>query len=101
MKKSNIIKFLHIINIFRAENSLSPFSSLKANSGGSVGTPESLSSADSPNFCNQLADDSPIINRALIQNDEVMSDISYDSQPIKQMESDSLTDHSSSYSNDR
>lgn len=74
---------------------LSPFSSLAANSTGSVGTPESLSSADSPNFSSQLAEESsPSSSRTLVQSDDAsMSDSSNDPQllNVKSMESEDQT----------
>ena len=70
---------------------MSPFSSLNANSTGSVGTPESLSSADSPNFSNQMAEESsPSSSRTLLQSDDAsMSDSSNDPQQVKSMEAES------------
>lgn len=76
--------------LFRTETLLSPFSSLATNSTGSVGTPESLSSADSPNFSNQLAEESsPSSSRTLVQSDDAsMSDSSNDPHPVKSMDAD-------------
>lgn len=78
--------------VLRAETIVSPFTSMTANSTGSVGTPESLSSADSPNFSNQLTDESSpsSSSRALLQSDDAsMSDSSSDHpQQVKSMEAD-------------
>lgn len=74
---------------FRTEGVQSPFASLNATCNNSAGTPESLSSADSPNFSNQPVDDnSSSSSRALIQSDDIMSDSSNDPQNVKPMESD-------------
>ncbi|XP_011496502.1 PREDICTED: protein FAM122A [Ceratosolen solmsi marchali] len=74
----------------RAETTLNLFSTVNANSTGSIGTPESLSSADSPNFSNQLGDEnSPSSSRTLLQSDDAsMSDSNSDPQQPKSMESD-------------
>jgi hypothetical protein len=78
------------------------FSSLNANSTGSVGTPESLSSADSPNFSNQLIDEnSPSSSRTLLHNDDAsMSNSNSDLQQVKSMQADVSNVQKSSCGND-
>ncbi|XP_016840616.1 protein FAM122A [Nasonia vitripennis] len=89
-------------NPSRAETIPSPFSSITANSTGSVGTPESLSSADSPNFSNQLAEEnSPSSSRALLQSDDAsMSDSNSDPQQVKAMEAEVSSCQENPCSND-
>ncbi|KAJ8670650.1 hypothetical protein QAD02_001909 [Eretmocerus hayati] len=79
-----------ISNPSRAETMISPFVPLSTNSTGSVGTPESLSSVDSPNFSNQLGEEiNPSTSRPMVQSDDAsMSDSSNDPQPVKLMEAD-------------
>ncbi|XP_014204690.1 protein FAM122A [Copidosoma floridanum] len=76
-----------LVNPFRGlETGFSPFSSIATSSTGSVGTPESLSSADSPNFSNPLVEEnSPSSSsRTLLQSDDAsMSDNSNDPQQLK------------------
>ncbi|XP_014220423.1 protein FAM122A [Trichogramma pretiosum] len=80
-----------LVNPSRAETSTSPFSTLTLNSTGSVGTPESISSVDSPNFSNQLAEESSPASGRMQSDDTSMSDSNSNGiQQVKAMEAETI-----------